>query len=101
MVRARDLNLPFRAMDFVYQGKEVYVFYCLWQDGLSSGEQLRVRDYWDDRLIGLESVFLGERNLGQQTLEIVISGYPTSQDAEGATPPDGRPDSNLAGSWLH
>jgi hypothetical protein len=43
-----------------------------------------VRDYWDDRLIGLESVFLGERNLGQQTLEIVVSGYPTAQDAEGA-----------------
>jgi hypothetical protein len=40
-----------------------------------SEKQLRVRDHWDDRLVGLESVFLGERNLGQQTLEIVISGY--------------------------
>ena len=75
MVRAGDLNLPFRAMDFDNHGEEVYVFYC-WQDGLRSGEHLRVRDYWDDRLIGLESVFVGERNLGQQTLEIVISGYP-------------------------
>jgi hypothetical protein len=43
-----------------------------------------VRDHWDDRLVGLESVFLGERNLGQQTLEIVISGYSTLQDVEGA-----------------
>jgi hypothetical protein len=67
-----------------YDGKEVYVFYCLWQDGLRSGEQLRVRDHWDDRLVGLESVFFGERHLGQQTLEIVISGYSSSQDAESA-----------------
>jgi hypothetical protein len=43
-----------------------------------------MRDNWDDRLVGLESVLLGERNLGQQTLEIVISGYATSQEAEGA-----------------
>jgi len=44
----------------------------------------RIRDNWDDRLVGLESVLLGERNLGQQTLEIVISGYAASQEAEGA-----------------
>ena len=49
----------------------------LWQDRLKSGEQLRMRDHWDDRLVGLESVLLGERNLAQQTLEIVIFGYAT------------------------
>jgi hypothetical protein len=43
-----------------------------------------MRDHWDDRLVGLESVLLGERNLAQQTLEIVIFGYATSQEAEGA-----------------
>jgi hypothetical protein len=56
----------------------------LWQDRLKSGEQLRMRDHWDDRLVGLESVLLGERNLAQQTPEIVIFGYATSQEAEGA-----------------
>jgi len=83
-IRAKDLSLPFRSMDFDYHGKDVYVFYCLWQDRLKRGEQVRVRDYWDDRLVRLESVLFGERNLGQQTLEIVISGYSTSRDAEGA-----------------
>jgi hypothetical protein len=81
-VRAKDLNIPFHAMDFDYDGQPVYVFFCLWQDRLRSGEQLRIRDHWDDRLVGLESVLLGERNLGQQSLEIVIFGYATPQEAE-------------------
>ena len=83
-IKAKNLIIPFHAMDFDYNGQQVYVFFCLWQDRLKSEEHLRVRDNWDDRLVGLESVLLGERNLGQQTLEIVIAGYATSQDAEGA-----------------
>ena len=83
-IKAKDLTIPFRALDFDYDGEKVYVFFCLWQDRLKSGEELRIRDNWDDRLVGLESVLLGERNLGQQTLEIVISGYANSQEAEGA-----------------
>jgi hypothetical protein len=84
IVKAKDLNIPFHAMDFDYDGKPVYVYFCLWQDRLKSGEQLRIRDHWDDRLVGLESVLLGERNLAQQTLEIVIFGYANSQEAESA-----------------
>jgi hypothetical protein len=83
-INAKDLIIPFRALDFDHDGRRVYVFFCLWQDHLKPGEELRIRDHWDDRLVGLESVLLGERNLGQQTLEIVISGYATSQEAEGA-----------------
>jgi exosortase len=84
IVKAKDLNIPFHAMDFDYDGKPVYVYFCLWQDRLKSGEQLRMRDHWDDRLVGLESVLLGERNLAQQTLEIAVFGYTTSQQAESA-----------------
>jgi exosortase len=83
-IKAKDLVIPFHAMDFERDGRRIYVFFCLWQDRLKSGEQPRIRDHWDDRLVGLESVLLGERNLGQQTLEIVISGYPDPQKAEGA-----------------
>jgi exosortase len=83
-IKAKDLSIPFRAMDFDYHNQRVCVFFCLWQDRFKSGEQLRIRDLWDDRIVGLESVLLGERNLGQQTLEIVISGYDNSQEAEGA-----------------
>ena len=56
-----------------------------------------MRDHWDDRLVGLESVLLGERNLAQQTLEIVIFGYATSQEAEGALRRQWRNLSGLSG----
>jgi len=70
------------ALDFNCGGKETYVFFRLWQEGLKSGEALRMRDQWDDRLVGLESVILWERNLAQQTLEIVVFGYSTPEEAE-------------------
>jgi hypothetical protein len=84
-VRVKDLMIPFHAMDFECDGRQAYVFFCLWQDRLKSDQQLRLRDHWgDDRLVGLESVLLGERNLAQQTLEIVVFGYSTYQEAENA-----------------
>jgi hypothetical protein len=78
------LMIPFHAMDFECDGRQAYVFFCVWQDSLKSSQQLRIRDHWDDRLVGLESVLLGERNLAQQTLEIVVFGYSKSQEAENA-----------------
>jgi len=83
-VKVKGLTIPFRALDFNYGDRQAYVFFCLWQDGLKSGEELRMRDHWDDRLVGLESVILGERNLAQQTLEIVIFGYSRPEEAESA-----------------
>jgi hypothetical protein len=50
-VKAKDLNIPFHAMDFDYDGTPGYVYFCLWQDRLKSGEELRIRDYWDHRLV--------------------------------------------------
>jgi len=95
-IKVKDLLIPFRALDFEYNGQQMYVFYCLWQDRPKTTNQPRVGDDWDNRLVGLESgdrnnrlvrlesVLLGERNLGQQTLELVISGYNTPEEAEGA-----------------
>jgi Transmembrane exosortase (Exosortase_EpsH) len=83
-VAVKNLQVPFHVLNFNYNGKQVYVFYCLWQDRLKAGEKPRIRDYWDGRLVGLESVLLGERNLGQQVLEIVLFGYATPQEAETA-----------------
>ena len=45
--------------------------------------QPRIWDPWT-RLARFETVLLGERNLGQQVLEIVIFGYATPQEAEAA-----------------
>jgi exosortase len=83
-INAKDLSIPFHALEFDYYGQPVYVFYCLWQDRRENSEELRIRDHWDHRLVGLESVLLGERNLGQQALEVVIFGYATPGAVEGA-----------------
>ena len=83
-IKVKELCIPFHALEFDYNGQQVHVFHCVWQDRREAGEPLRTRDYWDHRLVGLESVLLGERNLGQQTLEIVIFGYSTPEEAESA-----------------
>ena len=70
-------------MIFDHDGSQAQVFYCLWQNSSKGVVRPRIWDPWT-RLARLESVLLGERNLGQQTLEIVISGYATPEEAEGA-----------------
>lgn len=82
-VQAKGLSIPFHALDFEDGGNKVYVFFCLWEDGLKSSERPRIEDKWS-QLAKLRSVVLGERNLAQQTFEIVISGYDSSEQAEAA-----------------
>jgi exosortase/archaeosortase family protein len=82
-VEAKGLIIPFHALTFDYDGSQVDVFYCLRQDSSKGVVRPRIWDVWT-RFARLESVLLGERNLAQQTLEIVIFGYPTSQEAEAA-----------------
>jgi exosortase/archaeosortase family protein len=82
-VKAKGLMIPFRALDFEYAGNQVYVFYCLWEDRSKQSDRPRIRDEWT-RFAKLESVLLGERNLGQQVLEIAIFGYNNPEEAEAA-----------------
>jgi exosortase len=94
--KAKDILIPFRVLHFDYNGKPAYVFYCLWQDRPKTAQVPKVGDAWNKRLVGLESsdrsnllvrfqsVLLGQRDLAQQTLEIVIFGYATHQEAEDA-----------------
>jgi len=70
-------------LDFQYAGDHVYVFFCLWEDRPKQLERPRIRDDWN-QLAKLESVLLGERNLGQQVLEIVVFGYDKPEEAEAA-----------------
>jgi exosortase len=82
-IKAKDLLIPFRDLDFEYAGEHVYVFFCLWEDGSKHLERPRIRDEWN-QFAKLESVLLGQRNLGQQVLEIVIFGYNKPEEAETA-----------------
>jgi exosortase len=82
-IKAKDLVIPFHDLDFEYEGDHVYVFFCLWEDRAKQLERPRIRDDWN-QLAKLESVLLGERNLGQQVLEIVVFGYDKPEEAEAA-----------------
>jgi exosortase/archaeosortase family protein len=77
---AHGLELPFRAYIFEDAGRVLYVFFCLWEDGADKQTGLGRSKYLDR----LDSVLAGRRRLGQQTLEIVVSGYASMQDAEQA-----------------
>jgi exosortase len=83
IVKAKNLLMPFHALDFECAGDQVYVFFCLWEDRAKQPERPRIRDEWN-QFAKLESVLLGERNLGQQVLEIVIFGYNKPEEAEAA-----------------
>jgi hypothetical protein len=82
-VQAKGLSIPFHALDFQEGERKEYVFFCVWEDGLKSSERPRSPDKWN-QLTRLRSVLLGERGLGQQTLEIVVSGYENQAEAESA-----------------
>ena len=70
-------------MDFERERERLHVFFCLAEDGLKPTERPRIQDEWNP-VARLESVVLGKRNLGQQVLEIVVSGYDTFEAAEAA-----------------
>jgi exosortase len=82
-VKAKTLTIPFHALDFEYGGEPVHVFFCLWEDRVKSAASPKLRLDWD-RFAKFESVLRGERNLGQQVLELVIFGNTSAEQAESA-----------------
>ncbi len=76
--KAGDLELPMRQSAFSGGGQVFYVFYCLWQDGDERRTGIRMRGR-EDRLIG---AIEGRRRIGQQVLEIILSGCSSLTEAE-------------------
>jgi hypothetical protein len=83
IIQVKDLSIPFHELGFEDAGGKIYVFYCLWEAGSKNSERLWIGQEWT-RLARFRSVLLGQRNLGQQTLEIVVSGYDSTERAEAA-----------------
>jgi len=77
---AQGLELPFRNYVFERGGVVLYVFHCLWEEGALEQRGFGTSKYLDR----LRAVQLGKRYLGQQTLEIVVSGYANMEEAERA-----------------
>jgi exosortase len=75
---AGQFKLPFRKYTYASEGQILYVFFCQWEDGTetqtgmgASGQTERLRAVW-----------VGRRLVGQQTLEIIITGSPSLAEAE-------------------
>jgi exosortase len=74
-----NLNLPFKYITFQEGPQLLHVFYCLWSDRtLPKQEAIPEDGSWKSRL---QAVLAGQRNLGQQVLEVVIIGPESSSGA--------------------
>jgi exosortase len=77
---AGTLKIPFRRLVFENAPQPLYVFFCLWQDGtelVSQTDNLSVAGR-------LSAALNGRRKLGQQTLEIICTGYDSMERAQAA-----------------
>jgi len=74
---AGALPLPFRAYTYEAEGKTLHVFFCQWEDGSEKQAGMGASGQADR----LKSVLTGRRKLGQQTLEFIITGHRTLDEA--------------------
>jgi exosortase len=79
---AGGIELPFRHQTFQSGPNLLHVFYCLWSDRRSP-DQPALAD-GDPRSTRLRAVLTGQRNMGQQVLEIVVQGPDSSDEAVAA-----------------
>jgi hypothetical protein len=76
---ANGVPLAFRHQSFEQGSKLKHVFYCLWSDRISPGDKPKMEA--GSQISRLQAVLAGERNLGQQVLEIVLQGPDSSDEA--------------------
>jgi exosortase len=80
VITVRNLKLTFRQYSFEQQGRAVFAYHCIWEDRVPR-QAMTLREDWS-----VSSRFLaarmGKRHLGQQSLELVISGPATAEQAE-------------------
>jgi exosortase len=81
IVPCGNLMIPFRAYEFSNAGRPMYVFFCLWEDGNQDLANTRLSQEWTPRA-RLERVLAGRRNLGQQSLELIVLGSGSFREAE-------------------
>lgn len=75
-VKVGDLDLQFRVYRFDAGGEKLHVFFLLWEDGAEeqTGASTAVREQ-------LLAAWRGRRFFGQQTLELVLAGYDSMEEA--------------------
>ena len=81
-IAAGDLRIPFRVYEFDDRGRPLHVFFCLWEEA-NRGFREHVRQD-ASRVSRLQRVAAGQRNLGQQSLEVIVTGMGSRAAAEEA-----------------
>jgi exosortase len=76
---ANGIDMAFRHESFESGSRFLHVFYCLWSDRVSRHEKPLLEN--GSEASRLQAVLAGKRNLGQQVLEVVVSGPATSDEA--------------------
>lgn len=80
IVPVGELQIPFRTYIFEDNGRPLYVFFCLWEVANRDTRQAGWRqDY--TTASRLQRVWMGQRNLGQQSLEVILSGPDSPEEA--------------------
>jgi len=80
-LQPNGVRMTFRDQAFSTGAGLIHVFYCLWSDRISPGEDTS-KTLDDNSQAGrIRAVLAGKRNLGQQVLEIVIHGPESNDDA--------------------
>jgi hypothetical protein len=72
--------LAFRTYLFDWNGRTLHVFYLIWEEGNRDVDPSVIGQDWSG-ISRLQRVWFGQRNRGQQTLEIVLSGATSDEEA--------------------
>ncbi len=73
IIRKGDIEILFRTYRFDVKDQKNFVFFCVWEDRRDPGEELRPPDEWNPGS-RIRAVLQRRRHLGQQVLEVAISG---------------------------
>lgn len=71
------IDLPVEQYEFLHRGQHLFVFYVVWQD--RTGSERSADQVTKSQRIS--AALVGQRNLGQQTLEMVLTGPASPADA--------------------
>ncbi|HJX97291.1 MAG TPA: exosortase/archaeosortase family protein [Chthoniobacterales bacterium] len=84
VLAVNGVNVPIRSYRFSDRGSPLHVFYCYW-DARSSYESVSaaVAEDWSPRG-RLRSALQGRREIGAQSLELIVWGYQDDAEAEQA-----------------
>ena len=83
IVEIGGIPLAFRTYLFDWNGTTLHVFYLIWENGNRDVVPSALSQDWSG-ISRLQRVWFGQRNRGQQTLEIVLSGATSDEEARTA-----------------